>query len=295
MSFQDEIDMVIKQKRLYFVGDQLPPDWYAGFKQWLTLAEAGDVKAQYNVGRCYQRGDGVEKRLDEAGRWFRKAIEGGESRSLFNLYTLLKDPSYSAYSDAEAAELLQRSVASGDERALQEISSNGASQLTKPEIAQVPNKPEVNIPSKEELIATGTAILAAAKPQLTQARGLIDVIIKVIGKANGVCYLSFFLATIFLSFSKRTSSLSIYQAASRMDISLLLYISYFSFLLPIFWKKPTAWASFGFPFLSMTYIWYIYASTFITLSLSVGFFLAYILSMYLAFMGFKNMIQNKPT
>jgi len=32
MNFQDQIDAAIKEKRLYFVGDQLPPDWYAGFE-----------------------------------------------------------------------------------------------------------------------------------------------------------------------------------------------------------------------------------------------------------------------
>jgi hypothetical protein len=123
MNFQVQIDAAIKEKRLYFVGDQLPPDWYAGFKQWLALAKAGNVKAQYNVGRCYQRGDGIDKHLEDAEVWFKKAIDGGDKRSLFNLYTLFIDPSFSGYDETKAKEFLKLSVVNDDDRALAEISN----------------------------------------------------------------------------------------------------------------------------------------------------------------------------
>ena len=40
-------------------------------------AEAGDAEAQYKLGMSYLRGDGVEKDLVEAARWFQRAAEGG--------------------------------------------------------------------------------------------------------------------------------------------------------------------------------------------------------------------------
>lgn len=86
MSFQKEIDQAIKEKRIYFIGDSLPSDWYAAFRIWLPLAEAGDPKAQYNVGRCYAKGDGIEKDQEAAMEWFMKAAMQNEPRAHFNLY-----------------------------------------------------------------------------------------------------------------------------------------------------------------------------------------------------------------
>lgn len=128
MSFQDEINAAIKEKRLYFVGDQLPPDWYAGFQQWLALADAGNFKAQYNVGRCYQRGDGIDKSLDEAGKWYTKAVYSGDTRSFFNLYTLFMNPEFSGRDEIKAKEFLKLSVINDDDRALMEISSRNSIQ-----------------------------------------------------------------------------------------------------------------------------------------------------------------------
>ena len=81
-----EINEAIKAKRLYFVGDALPPDWYAGFKIWLQLAEGGDPKAQYNIGRCYARGDGIDQDKSLSEKWLLKAAAQNEPRSHYNLY-----------------------------------------------------------------------------------------------------------------------------------------------------------------------------------------------------------------
>lgn len=85
-----EIDKAIKEKNLYFIGDALPPDWYAAFKLWLPLAHAGDPKAQFNVGRCYDRGDGVDENKIQAKEWYLKAAEQNDPRAFFNLYLFFK-------------------------------------------------------------------------------------------------------------------------------------------------------------------------------------------------------------
>ena len=38
-------------------------------------AEQGDAKAQYNLGIFYENGQGVDKSLDEAIKWFRLAAK----------------------------------------------------------------------------------------------------------------------------------------------------------------------------------------------------------------------------
>jgi len=128
MNFQEEIDTAIKGKRLYFLGEQLPPDWYAGFRQWSKLAENGDAKACFNVGRCYQRGDGIDQNLDQAKDWFHQAIKLGETRSYFNLYTLHKDAKFAALDDQVAEQMLGRAATAQDPRALKELANREQAQ-----------------------------------------------------------------------------------------------------------------------------------------------------------------------
>jgi len=59
----------------------LPKD----FKSLKVLAEKGDVRAQYNLGAMYARGDGIPEDNKEAVKWWRKAAKEGDARSQFNL------------------------------------------------------------------------------------------------------------------------------------------------------------------------------------------------------------------
>lgn len=121
MSFQQQIDEAIKEGALYFVGDALPPDWYAGFKQWLPLAEGGDAKAAFNVGTCYLRGDGVDRSSTTALDWYRRAANIGDTRAMLALYEQMR-----ARTPSEAEEWLQRAIAAGDERALKTLNQRQA-------------------------------------------------------------------------------------------------------------------------------------------------------------------------
>ena len=42
-----------------------------------AAAERGDAEAQYELGMCYARGDGVNKDFAEAVKWWRKAAQQG--------------------------------------------------------------------------------------------------------------------------------------------------------------------------------------------------------------------------
>ena len=54
-------------------------------KWFRQAAEQGDAKAQYNLGWCYARGEGVEPDDFEAAKWYRKAAEQGHSKAQYNL------------------------------------------------------------------------------------------------------------------------------------------------------------------------------------------------------------------
>lgn len=45
------------------------------------VAEQGDAEAQFNLGKCYYHGDGVNRDLKEAVYWFRKAAEQGHVKA----------------------------------------------------------------------------------------------------------------------------------------------------------------------------------------------------------------------
>ncbi len=49
------------------------------------LAEQGDAKAQYILGRMYDLGEGVPQDYAEAAKWYRKAAEQGDAKAQFAL------------------------------------------------------------------------------------------------------------------------------------------------------------------------------------------------------------------
>ncbi|AOR66202.1 hypothetical protein BBJ41_00790 [Burkholderia stabilis] len=122
-SFQEQIDQAIKAQDLYFIGDQLPSDWYAGFKAWLPLAEGGDVRAMVNVGHCYVNGEGVDRSATSGLDWYRRAANQGDARAMFTLYRQLKGSA-----PVEAEGFLQRAASAGDDRAIQAVKARIAEQ-----------------------------------------------------------------------------------------------------------------------------------------------------------------------
>ncbi|MDH3371029.1 MAG: sel1 repeat family protein, partial [Gammaproteobacteria bacterium] len=52
---------------------------------WLPLAENGDIRAQYAIGRLYEKGRGVERNFETAISWYRKAAERGHADSEYRI------------------------------------------------------------------------------------------------------------------------------------------------------------------------------------------------------------------
>lgn len=60
-------------------------DFAAAQRIWRPLAEAGDLRAQYNLGLIHAEGRGVRRDPAEAVKWWRRAAQGGHVRAMHNL------------------------------------------------------------------------------------------------------------------------------------------------------------------------------------------------------------------
>ena len=63
--------------------EQPKPEPYS--PELVKKAEAGDAKAQCNLGTCYARGEGVTQDYKEAIKWWTKAAEQGNVNAQFYL------------------------------------------------------------------------------------------------------------------------------------------------------------------------------------------------------------------
>jgi TPR repeat protein len=52
-------------------------DYIKAMEWWRLAAAQGDLDAQYNLGVCYERGEGVEVDYEEAVKWYRIAAKAG--------------------------------------------------------------------------------------------------------------------------------------------------------------------------------------------------------------------------
>src|SRR5579859_6627311 len=71
-----------------------PRDFAALFAQDRGEAEAGDVQAQYRLGRDYERALGTEQDLESAEQWYRKAAEAGDLAAMTALGNLIQPKYY---------------------------------------------------------------------------------------------------------------------------------------------------------------------------------------------------------
>ena len=87
----------------------------------LAKARAGDAKAQYDIGHCYQNGEGVEKDPIEAVKWLRKAAEQGNAWAQHDLGHSYRDGTGVEKDPAKAVKWFLKSAEQGDARAQFEL------------------------------------------------------------------------------------------------------------------------------------------------------------------------------
>ena len=57
----------------------------ADYQQTLEKARLGDVRAQFNLGLAYDRGEGVTQDYEDAVYWYRQAANQGDAHAQTNL------------------------------------------------------------------------------------------------------------------------------------------------------------------------------------------------------------------
>ena len=60
-------------------------DYTTALKEWTSLAEQGDAKAQFNLGIMYERGQGVLQDYKTAVKWYILSAEQGYAKAQYNL------------------------------------------------------------------------------------------------------------------------------------------------------------------------------------------------------------------
>ena len=71
--------------RMYDKGEGIAQDYQQALAWYRKAAERGDAEAQSNLGRMYQNGEGVAQDYDQALAWYLKAAEQNDAEAQYNL------------------------------------------------------------------------------------------------------------------------------------------------------------------------------------------------------------------
>src|ERR1700731_1733517 len=89
-------------------------DYASASSLFRSLAEAGDARAQGNLGVMSSHGEGVPQDYAEALKWYRRGAEQGEPRAQFNLGVRYERGGGVAQDYAEAVKWYRLAAAKGD-------------------------------------------------------------------------------------------------------------------------------------------------------------------------------------
>ena len=103
-----------------------------GFEDYRRQAEMGDPAAQYNLGLCYMKGDGVKKDEAEAYKWFRLSAIKGYADAEFCVALCLAAGQGVRQNGEEAAEWLRRAAGRGHKMAKEQLLVMEKNQPSKP-------------------------------------------------------------------------------------------------------------------------------------------------------------------
>ena len=74
--------------RRYYNGEGVEQDYTHAALWYMEAAEQGHAKAQFNLGMCYRNGEGAEKDGNQAAYWLKKAARQGDAEAMYNLAIL---------------------------------------------------------------------------------------------------------------------------------------------------------------------------------------------------------------
>lgn len=101
--------------------DSGTPDWAAAAQCFRKAASAGYGPAQYELGRLYADGMGVERNLRQAAFWYRKAADQGDAEAQNNLGALYAKGQGVRRSDSQAVHWYRLAAAQNDPEAISNL------------------------------------------------------------------------------------------------------------------------------------------------------------------------------
>ena len=84
---QGDAEAQFEVGKAYSLGEGVEKNLTQAIAWYKKSAAKGNVKAQNNLGVAYKFGEGVEKDLNEAMKWLKKSAEGGNPLGMYNLAT----------------------------------------------------------------------------------------------------------------------------------------------------------------------------------------------------------------
>jgi TPR repeat protein len=110
-------------------------DYSKTIQELRYLADHGDLRAQYDLGVLYDKGQGVPQSDHEAMNWYRRAAEQGEARAQYNLGLMYANGQGVAQDLVEAYYWISLSAAGGDVHAM-DARDYYAERMTQDQITQ---------------------------------------------------------------------------------------------------------------------------------------------------------------
>ena len=101
----------------YYNGNGVPKDFDEAVKWYKKVAYSGNVQAQIMMGLCYEKGHGVEKDYTQACSWYRKAADQGDSNAQLLFGSYLNRQKRGRIDEQEAVELFRKSAQQGNPNA----------------------------------------------------------------------------------------------------------------------------------------------------------------------------------
>jgi TPR repeat protein len=103
--------------KCYQIGNGVSQDYAEAVKWYRKAAEQENAKAQNNLGVCYVKGEGVSQDHAEAVKWYRKAAEQGYANAQYNLGLCYENGQGVSQDNAEAIKWYRKSAEQGYEDA----------------------------------------------------------------------------------------------------------------------------------------------------------------------------------
>lgn len=84
---KEQIDLAIKNEKVFFLGARLQDDWYQAFAEWSDIADKDNkAEAYFNMAYCYLTGNGVKANSNKAIELYEMAGSLGLQESYMNAY-----------------------------------------------------------------------------------------------------------------------------------------------------------------------------------------------------------------